>query len=67
MEGYHPDVRVWEVRNEDGSGLGLFLGDYYTRESKRGGAWMNSLMDQSHLLGTRSVIINNLNITKPAP
>ncbi|VXB21886.1 Dipeptidyl carboxypeptidase [Arthrobacter sp. 9V] len=67
LEGYHPDVPVWEVRNEDGSGLGLFLGDYYTRESKRGGAWMNSLMDQSHLLGTRSVVINNLNITKPAP
>ena len=67
LEGYHPDVRVWEVRNEDGSGLGLFLGDYYTRESKRGGAWMNSLMEQSSLLGTRSVVINNLNITKPAP
>ncbi len=67
LEGYHPDVRVWEVRNEDGSGLGLFLGDYYTRESKRGGAWMNSLMEQSSLLATRSVVINNLNITKPAP
>ena len=67
LEGYHPDVRVWEVLNEDGSGLGLFLGDYYTRESKRGGAWMNSLMEQSSLLGTRSVVINNLNITKPAP
>ncbi len=38
LDGYHPDVRIWEVRNEDGSGLGLFLGDYYTRESKRGGA-----------------------------
>ena len=67
LDGYHPDVRIWEVRNEDGSGLGLFLGDYYTRESKRGGAWMNSLVDQSNLLGTRSVVINNLNITKPAP
>ncbi|WP_309075489.1 M3 family metallopeptidase [Paenarthrobacter sp.] len=67
LEGYHPDVRIWEVRNEDGSGLGLFLGDYYTRESKRGGAWMNSLVEQSSLLGTRSVVINNLNITKPAP
>ncbi|MGR0160020.1 M3 family metallopeptidase [Paenarthrobacter nitroguajacolicus] len=67
LEGYHPDVRVWEVRNEDGSGIGLFLGDYYTRESKRGGAWMNSLVEQSSLLGTRSVVINNLNITKPAP
>ncbi|MFE4195176.1 M3 family metallopeptidase [Paenarthrobacter sp. NPDC056912] len=67
LEGYHPDVRVWEVRNEDGSGLGLFLGDYYTRESKRGGAWMNSVVEQSGLLGTRAVVINNLNITKPAP
>ena len=44
LAGYHPDVRVWEVRNSDGTELGLFLGDYYTRESKRGGAWMNSLV-----------------------
>jgi peptidyl-dipeptidase Dcp len=65
LSGYHPDVRVWEVRNDDGSGLGLFLGDYYTRESKRGGAWMNSLVEQSGLLGTKSVVINNLNISKP--
>ncbi|MFK0006031.1 M3 family metallopeptidase [Paenarthrobacter sp. NPDC090520] len=67
LDGYHPDVRVWEVRNEDGSRLGLFLGDYFTRETKRGGAWMNSLVEQSHLLGTQAVVINNLNITKPAP
>ncbi|WP_461186862.1 M3 family metallopeptidase [Arthrobacter sp. Z4-13] len=66
LPGYHPDVRVWEVRNEDGSALGLFLGDYYTRESKRGGAWMNSLVEQSALLGTKPVVINNLNISKPA-
>ncbi|GAA2867374.1 M3 family metallopeptidase [Paenarthrobacter ilicis] len=65
LEGYHPDVRIWEVKNDDGSGLGLFLGDYYTRESKRGGAWMNSLVEQSGLLETQSVVINNLNITKP--
>jgi peptidyl-dipeptidase Dcp len=65
LSGYHEDVRVWEVRNEDGSELGLFLGDYYTRESKRGGAWMNSLVDQAGLLGTRPVVINNLNISKP--
>ncbi|QNE14813.1 M3 family metallopeptidase [Pseudarthrobacter sp. NBSH8] len=65
LAGYHPDVRVWEVRDQDGSGLGLFLGDYYTRESKRGGAWMNSLVEQSGLLGTRPVVINNLNISKP--
>lgn len=65
LKGYHPDVRVWEVRNEDGTELGLFLGDYYARESKRGGAWMNSLVEQSALLGTRPVVINNLNISKP--
>lgn len=65
LHGYHPDVRIWEVRHEDGSALGLFLGDYYARETKRGGAWMNSLVDQSALLGTRPVVINTLNISKP--
>ena len=65
LAGYHPDVRVWEVRNPDGTELGLFLGDYYTRGSKRGGAWMNSLVEQSGLLNTRPVVINNLNISKP--
>ena len=65
LHAYHPDVRIWEVRNQDGSGLGLFLGDYYARESKRGGAWMNSLVDQSALLGTKAVVINTLNISKP--
>lgn len=65
LEGYHPDVRVWEVHNEDGTELGLFLGDYYSRDSKRGGAWMNSLVEQSALLGAKPVVINNLNISKP--
>jgi peptidyl-dipeptidase Dcp len=65
LAGYHPDVRVWEVKNADGTDVGLFLGDYYTRDSKRGGAWMNSLVDQSGLLNARPVVINNLNISKP--
>ncbi|GAA3296218.1 M3 family metallopeptidase [Arthrobacter citreus] len=65
LAGYHTDVRVWEVKNDDGSPLGLFLGDYYTRDTKAGGAWMNSLVHQSALLGTRAVVINNLNIPKP--
>lgn len=65
--GYHPDVRIWEVKNADGTGLGLFLGDYFTRDEKNGGAWMNPLVEQSTLLGHQSVVVNNLNISKPAP
>lgn len=62
---YHPDVRVFEVYDADGALLGLFLGDYYARESKRGGAWMNFYCEPSGLLGRRPVVVNNLNITKP--
>ena len=65
LRAYHPDARVFEVFNEDGSGLGLFIADFYARESKRGGAWMNELVEQSALLGTRPVVVNNLNIAKP--
>ncbi len=65
LVGYYPGVRVWEVFNEDGSGLGLFLGDYYTRPTKSGGAWMNSFVHQSRLLDSRPVVINNLNIARP--
>lgn len=65
LAGYHPDVRVWEVLEEDGTPLGLFLGDFLARPGKRGGAWMDSLVLQSHLLGTRPVVLNNLNV--PAP
>lgn len=66
LTGYHPDVRVWEVRDEDGNGLGLFLGDYFTRDTKSGGAWMNELVSQSRLLDHQPVVVNNLNISKPA-
>ena len=62
---YHPDVRVWEVFDDDGSPLGLFLGDFYARPSKRGGAWMNAYVSQSHLLGTAPVVGNHLNVPKP--
>ncbi|PBC77399.1 peptidyl-dipeptidase Dcp [Streptomyces sp. TLI_235] len=67
LVGYHPDARVFEVFDEDGSSIGLFLGDFFARDSKRGGAWMNELVQQSHLLGKRPVVVNNLNIAKPAP
>ncbi|NDE72229.1 MAG: M3 family peptidase, partial [Actinobacteria bacterium] len=67
LVGYHPEVRVFEVFNEDGTPLALYLGDFFTRDSKRGGAWMNSLVNQSHLLNKKPVVVNNLNIPKPAP
>ncbi len=51
IPAYHPDVRVFEVKNEDGSPVGLYTLDLYTRDSKRGGAWMNSLISQNDLLG----------------
>ncbi len=67
LVGYHPDVRVFEVRNDDGSPVGLYLLDLYTRDSKRGGAWMNDLVAQSALLGHQhTVVVNNLNVPKPA-
>ena len=62
---YQEDVRVFEVFNTDGSQLGLFLVDWYARSNKRGGAWMNSFVEQSRLLGTKPVVVNNLNIPKP--
>ncbi len=67
LPGYHADVRVFEVHNADGSPLGLFLLDLYTRDTKRGGAWMNSIIAQSHLRGTSPIVVNNLNVPKPAP
>ena len=62
---YQEDVRTWEVFEEDGTPLGLFLGDFYARPSKRGGAWMNAYVPQSDLLGTKPVVANHLNIPKP--
>jgi len=62
---YHPDVAVWEVFNADGSTLALFVQDFYARESKRGGAWMNSYVLQSKLLGIKPVVANHMNVTKP--
>ena len=62
---YHPEARAFEVNNEDGTKVGLFIGDFYTRDSKRGGAWMNSLVVQNHLFNQLPVVVNNLNIPKP--
>ena len=65
LKAYHDEARIFEVFNEDGSKLGLFIGDFFTRDSKHGGAWMNNLVDQSKLLNQKPVVVNNLNIPKP--
>ncbi|MGW3232426.1 M3 family metallopeptidase [Kitasatospora sp. NPDC001095] len=67
LVAHHPDARVFEVFEEDGSPLGLFIGDFHARASKRGGAWMSELVAQSGLTGRRPVVLNNLNIPRPAP
>lgn len=63
---YQEDVRVYEVTDHDGSPIGLFYGDYFKRDNKRGGAWMSNLVGQSKLLGTHPVIYNVCNFSKPA-
>ncbi len=62
---YQPDVRVFEVFDQDGSSLALFYTDYFKRDNKGGGAWMSNFVDQSRLLGTKPVIYNVANFTKP--
>jgi peptidyl-dipeptidase Dcp len=62
---YHPDVRVWEAFGRDGEPIGLFVGDYFTRASKRGGAWMSSFRDQQKLDGeVKPIIVNVMNFVK---
>lgn len=63
---YHPDVVVYEVFEANGDGLGLFYGDFYARESKRGGAWMSNFVTQSELYNKKPVIYNVCNYAKPA-
>jgi peptidyl-dipeptidase Dcp len=72
VSAYHPDVRVFEIRDRDGSLKALFLGDYFARSSKRSGAWMNSLQSQHKLplkngaTGELPIIYNVCNFAKPA-
>jgi len=63
---YHPDVRVFEVFDTDGTSIGLFYCDYFKRDNKQGGAWQGDFVDRSSLLGTHPVIYNVANFTKPA-
>ncbi|MCO5249311.1 MAG: M3 family metallopeptidase [Chitinophagales bacterium] len=63
---YHDDVKVYEVYDHDGSALALFYTDFFKRDSKRGGAWMSNMVEQSTLLNKKPVIYNVCNFTKPA-
>ena len=62
---YHPDVRVWEIFDANGEGMALFYGDYFSRDSKSGGAWMDVFVEQSTLRAQRQVIYNVCNYQKP--
>ena len=62
---YQEDIRVFEVFDADGSTLSIFIFDAYARSNKRGGAWMRGYVRQSQLRGTRSVVANHSNISKP--
>ncbi|MGA8221871.1 MAG: peptidyl-dipeptidase Dcp [Candidatus Acidiferrales bacterium] len=64
---YQADVRVFEVFDTDGKPMALFYCDYFKRDNKSGGAWMNTFVDQSKLLGTLPVVYNVANLPKPAP
>lgn len=64
LRGYAEDVDVWEVFDEDGTGIGLFVIDLYARPTKRGGAWMSGFVNQSELLGTKPVVINVMNLPR---
>ena len=63
---YQPDVRVFDVFDKDGTPLALFYADYFKRDSKAGGAWMDVFVEQNGLTGTKPVVYNICNFTKPA-
>lgn len=63
---YHPDVRVYEVFDGDGSSIGIWYGDFFKRDNKGGGAWMDTFVDGSGLFGTKPVVFNVCNFTKPS-
>lgn len=67
LAAHHPEARVYEVFDADGSGLGLFVADYFTRDSKRGGAWSEAVVPQARLLGQRPVVVNTMNVPAPGP
>ena len=68
LDLYHPDVRLWEVRNRDEAFVGVFLGDNFARATKRSGAWMSVFRSQSGIDGgTLPIVVNNNNFAKASP
>ena len=66
LKGYHPDVRIFEAKDASGRHIGIFLGDYFARPSKRSGAWMSSYRSQRNFDGeVRPIIVNVCNFAKP--
>jgi peptidyl-dipeptidase Dcp len=63
---YHPDVKVYEVFDQNGTSISIYYLDFYTRDNKKGGAWMNNFVNQSHYLKQKPVIVNVYNFSKPA-
>ena len=63
---YHPDVKVYEVFDNDGKSIGIYYLDFYTRDNKKGGAWKSNFVSQSHYLKQKPVIVNVYNFSKPA-
>lgn len=68
VTGWHPDVEAFDVRDEQGAHIGLFLVDNFARDSKRGGAWMSTYRDSSVLgdAAIRPIVTNNLNLIQPS-
>lgn len=64
---YHEDVKVYEVFDRDGKSMAIYYLDFYTRDNKNGGAWMNNFVPQSHYLKQKPVIVNVYNFAKPTP
>ncbi|WP_216423375.1 M3 family metallopeptidase [Arcanobacterium phocae] len=66
LAGYVPSMKTWEVKDEDGTTLGLFQADFFRRPGKKGGAWMHSVITGCEIDGTKPVILNNCNFPEPA-
>lgn len=67
LVGWTETTRIWEVKDADGQGLGLFCGDWFKHDGKSGGAWMTTLNSASGRTGQRPIVTNDANFPRPAP